>query len=184
METSQEPSIYVLLRVTFGDKPSPDMASFVMLKIAEENRVRAPEASKILERDRYVDDLIHSCSSTQGALQRIVAIEKMLNASGFKIKEWNCSSSQLRAQLNERKNSSNPDTSSDVIPEPKEDSISQTTALKPDERTPDVDKVNLDREDGVKTLGVSWNPKSDTINFEVKSNNTELYTKRKYFQIV
>ena len=106
-----------------------------MLKIPEENRVRAPEASKILERDRYVDDLIHPCSSTQGAIQRIVAIEKMLNASGFKIKEWNCSSSQLRAQLNERKTSSNPDTSSDVIPEPKEDSISQTTALKPDERT-------------------------------------------------
>jgi hypothetical protein len=80
--------------------------------------------------------------------------------------------------LNERKNASDPDTSSDVIPEPKEDSFSQTTALKPDERISDVDKVNLDREDGVKTLGVSWNPKSDTINFEVKSNNTELYTKR------
>ncbi len=79
--------------------------------------------------------------------------------------------------MNERKTSSNPDTSSDVIPEPKEDSISQTTALKPDERTPDVNKVSLDREDGVKTLGVSWNPRSDTINFEAKSNNTELYTK-------
>ncbi|CAB3996295.1 Hypothetical predicted protein [Paramuricea clavata] len=131
METSQEPSIYVLLRVTFGDKHSPDMASFVMLKIAEESRVRSSEASKILERDRYVDNLIYSFSSTQGALQRIVAIEKMLNASGFKIKEWNCSSSLLRAQLNERKNASNPDTSSDDMTEPKEDSILQTPALKP-----------------------------------------------------
>jgi hypothetical protein len=126
----------------------------------------------------YVDDLIHSCSSTEEALQIIIAIEKMLNTSSFKIKEWSCSSSELRAELSARKTPSNPDTPSDVLPEPKEDPISQATALKPDERTPDVNKVSLDREDGVKTLGVSWNPRSDTINFEVKSNITELYTKR------
>ncbi len=78
METSQEPSFYVLLRVTFGDKPSPDMASFVMLKIAEENRVRAPDASKILKRDRHVDDLIHLFSSTQGALQRKAPFKESL----------------------------------------------------------------------------------------------------------
>ena len=39
--------------MTFGDKPSPDMVSFVMLKIAEECKVKTPEASKIIERDRY-----------------------------------------------------------------------------------------------------------------------------------
>ena len=99
MDTSQEPSIYALLRVTFGDKPSPDMASFVMLKIAEENRVSAPEACKILERDRYVDDLIHSCSTAQDAIQKITSVEKILNTSGFKIKEWHCSSAQLQDQV-------------------------------------------------------------------------------------
>lgn len=30
--------MYVLQRVTFGDKPSPEMASFVMLKMAKENQ--------------------------------------------------------------------------------------------------------------------------------------------------
>ena len=29
--------MYGVQRVTFGDKPSPDMASFVMLKMATEN---------------------------------------------------------------------------------------------------------------------------------------------------
>ena len=50
LDTSKEPDIYALLRVTFGDKSSPDMASFVMLKIAEENKASTPEASKIIER--------------------------------------------------------------------------------------------------------------------------------------
>ena len=71
MDTSKEPTTYVLLRVTFGDKPSPDMASFVMLKIAEENKSITPEASKILERDRYVDDLIHSCPTVEDGKKRI-----------------------------------------------------------------------------------------------------------------
>ena len=90
METSQEPTTYVLLRVTFGDKPSPDMASFVMLKMAKEHRQTAPEASKIIERDRYVDDLIHSYPSVSDAFQRITDVEKILSTGSFKIKEWHC----------------------------------------------------------------------------------------------
>lgn len=125
METSREPSTYVLLRVTFGDKPSPDMASFVILKIAEENREITLEASKILERDRYVDDLIHSCASTDDAFQRIVDLEKILNASGFKIKEWQCSSPQVRAKLKDRKNATN-GTSNDVILNSNKDTVSRT----------------------------------------------------------
>ena len=104
METPREPSTHVLLGVKFGDKPSPDMASFVMLKIAEENRDTEAEASKILEPDTYVDDLIHSCSSAQDASLRNVELEKILNASGFKIKEWQCYSAKLKAQVNARKN--------------------------------------------------------------------------------
>ena len=37
LDQTREPTTYALQRMTFGDKPSPDMASFVMLKIAEEN---------------------------------------------------------------------------------------------------------------------------------------------------
>ena len=88
MDASREPTIYFLLRVTFGDKPSPDMASFVMLKVAEECKLKTPKATKIIERDRYVDDLIHSCSSVQDAFKRIADIKSGLNGGDFKIKEW------------------------------------------------------------------------------------------------
>ena len=36
LQTQKPPTIHLLSRVTFGDKPSPDMASYVMLRIARE----------------------------------------------------------------------------------------------------------------------------------------------------
>ena len=102
MQTTKKPTTYVLLCVTFADKPSPDMVSFVMLKMAEEHKESAPKASKIIERDRYVDDLIHSCATTKDASTRIVDVEKILDTGGFRIKEWHCSSKQVRDTLSKR----------------------------------------------------------------------------------
>ena len=161
MKTSQEPTTYVLLRVTFGDKPSPDMASFVMLKMAKEHRQTAPEASKIIERDRYVDDLIHSCPSVSDAFQRITDVQKILSTGSFKIKEWHCSPDQLQERLSER---------SELAPNSK--------VVEPQRESPDANQVSLDGEPGVKTLGVSWKPNTDTINFDVKLNEKEPYTKQ------
>ncbi len=169
METTREPTTYALLRVTFGDKPSPDMASFVMLKMAKEHENSAPEASKIIERDRYVDDLIHSCPSVSDGLQRIEDIDKILETGGFRIKEWHCSSKKLHESLNRegRPSSSQPPDSPSAsnVPEPVGDRS-------------DTNQVHLDGEQGVKTLGVSWNPNTDTINFQVKISEKEIYTKR------
>ena len=100
LDKTKEPTTYALQRVTFGDKPSPDMASFVMLKIAEENKKECPRAATVLERDRYVDDLIHSCSSTEEATQTMHEVDKVLATGSFTVKEWLCSSTE-----------SNPDTS-------------------------------------------------------------------------
>ena len=52
LELTKKPTIYALQRVTFGDKPSPDMASFVMLKMAKDNEEDNPHAATILRRDR------------------------------------------------------------------------------------------------------------------------------------
>ena len=68
-DESQDPRIYALQRVTFGDKPSPDMTSFVMIRIANENEPHYPRAAVTPKRDRYMDDLINS-SSLKEKLQR------------------------------------------------------------------------------------------------------------------
>jgi hypothetical protein len=52
LDESRDPTVYALQRVTFGDKPSPDMASYVMIKIANENESQCPRAAVILKRDR------------------------------------------------------------------------------------------------------------------------------------
>ena len=149
--------MHVLLGEKLGDKPSPGMASFVMLKIAEKNRNTWAEASKIREPDRYVDDLIHSFSSAEDAYLINVELEKILNASGFKIKEWLCYSAKLKAQLKARNNStitSPPDQArSEFITVSKEDSAPKNAPLKCNEELSTASEVNLDREEGVKTLG-------------------------------
>ena len=78
LKTSVELSTYVLLRVNFCDKPSADMASYLLFKIDEEHRESAPEAAEIIKRDRYIDDLIHSCPSTKDAIQRITDVNNVI----------------------------------------------------------------------------------------------------------
>ena len=160
METSQEPITYIHLHVTFGDKPSPDMASFVMLRMAKEHKQSAPVAAKIIERDRYVDDLIHSCPSVSDAFQRITDVEKILRTCSFQIKDWHCSSERLQERLSKRS-----------------ESAPNSKVVQPQESL-DANQISLDGEPRVKMLGVSWKPNSDTINFEVKLIEKEPYTKR------
>ena len=78
LKTSEELSTYVLLRVNFCGKPSADMASYLLLKIAEEHRESAPEAAEIIKRERYIDDLIHSCPSTKEPIQRITDVNNVI----------------------------------------------------------------------------------------------------------
>lgn len=67
------------------------MASYVILRIAEENLEEFPEAATIQQRDSYMDDLIHSCSSSEQAVQTIQDLDKILSTSSFLINEWFCS---------------------------------------------------------------------------------------------
>lgn len=64
------------------------MASFVMLKIADANAEDNPNAAKNLRKDRYMDDLIHSCPMPEKAIQSITELDKVLTTGSFKIKEW------------------------------------------------------------------------------------------------
>ena len=85
LELTKKPTIYALQRVTFGDKPSPDMTSFVMLEMAKDNEKDNPHAAAILRRDRYMDDLIHSCPTTKEAVQSIKELDRVLDTGSFKI---------------------------------------------------------------------------------------------------
>ena len=82
--------------------------------------------------------------------------------------EWHCCSKELQVTLNERSipvQQQNPDfpTANNVLMIPERHNTNQ---------------INLDVEQQVKTLGLSWNPTTDTINFQVKLSDKEFFTKR------
>lgn len=127
--------------------------------MAKDNGKDNPHAAVILRRDRYMDDLIHSCPTTKEAVQSIKELDQVLDTSSFKIKEW-ISSSEI--VLNK---------------------LSQVSLKKPDaeksvESTAVLTAVHLDGEKGVKTLGIGWNSQTDILSFAVKEPIIAKLTKR------
>ena len=57
-------------------------------------------------------------------------------------------------------------------------SVTESWGLMIPEEQHNADQINLDGEQGVKTFALSWNPTTDTINFQVKLSDKEFYTKR------
>ena len=151
LDTSQPPTVYRLTRVTFGDKPSPDMACFVMLKLAEDFKSTLPDSAAILERDRYMDDIIHSCQPEK-AVEKMKDIDEILKSGSFEVKEWYCSSAEVRESMK----SESDETKVAIASQP----------------------VSIDNQEKVKTLGVGWSPHSDTISFQVKEPEIKTLTKR------
>ena len=88
METTREPDIYVIQRVSFGDKPSGAIATVALRKTAEMGKDQFPEASQVILNNTYMDDIIESVNNRKKAHQITDDIEKLLNKGGFKLKEW------------------------------------------------------------------------------------------------
>ena len=100
LDTTAEPAVYVLQGVTFGDKPSPDMASFVMLKMTKDNEAESARAAVVLSRDRYMDDLIHSCPTVKHALDIMGQIDRVsASKSGYAPQEVRMSRCRQRTPI-------------------------------------------------------------------------------------
>ena len=100
-----------------------------------------------------MDDLIHSCSIPQEAVNRMTALDQVLAKGSFQINEWYCSFQLKRTKVIEA-----------PLTETKEG-----TAQSDHHQDLQVKEVNLDGErKHIKTLGVGWNPSSDALNFTVK----------------
>ena len=70
-----------------------------MLRIAKEYEEEYPEAATILCPDRYMDNLIHSCSTPQEAVNRMTALDQVLAKGSFQIKKWYCSFQLKRTKV-------------------------------------------------------------------------------------
>ena len=91
IDSTREPDTYIMLRVSFGDKPSATIATVALRKTAEMSRDKYPEAADIIQRNTYVDDIIESTDDRKQAIKPTQDIESIIK-EGFKVKKWMFSS--------------------------------------------------------------------------------------------
>ncbi|XP_067205416.1 uncharacterized protein [Linepithema humile] len=89
------PTIYRLNTLTYGTGPASFLATRCLLQLAIENATEFPEASKIIKRDFYVDDLITGGSSVIELLQRKNEITKILQSALFPLRKWKSNSREI-----------------------------------------------------------------------------------------
>lgn len=84
--TPPTPTVYQWLRLNFGDKPAPDIASNAIKILAKASQVEFPEAAKELEERTYVDDIRGSRPFTEELKHVTSTIDKVLAKGQFQIK--------------------------------------------------------------------------------------------------
>ena len=88
LDISGDPIHYILLTVTFGDRPSGVIAIVALRKTALLMKDSHPLAAEIIERNSYMDDLLKSLESVEEARKAMTDVETVLDAGGFRIKHW------------------------------------------------------------------------------------------------
>ena len=91
-ETDREPDVYQWIRLSFGDKPAPDLAITAINILADKAKDEAPEAANTLKDHTYVDDIAGSETVPEKVKDIIAGIDAILNKGKFTIKLWhsNC----------------------------------------------------------------------------------------------
>ena len=85
---NKSPETLAITVVNMGDKPSAVIAQIAMRKTVEESIEVHPIASQTIIKDSYMDDILSSTDSDDESVAQMKAIDSILGAKGFKIKEW------------------------------------------------------------------------------------------------
>ncbi|CAB4002547.1 Hypothetical predicted protein [Paramuricea clavata] len=128
-----------------------------MLKIAEEKKKECPHAVTTLERDRYADDLIHSCPNTEEAPESMEEVDKVLATGSCVGKEWLCSSN---------------------VPSAAKTDTPKSPIVSENETNPNMLVVSLNGEEETKTLRVVLKPRKDVLSFASREIKIEKLKKR------
>jgi len=96
---SEQLETYRLLTVTYGTTPASFMATQCLASLAEENKLTFPEASKAINKDFYMDDLMTGCESEEECLLLQQQISFVMDSAGLPLRKWCSNSSTIRARL-------------------------------------------------------------------------------------
>lgn len=140
---------FQLTTVTYGTASAPYLATRCLQQLAEEGEVSHPTAAKILKKDFYVDDMITGAQNEEEGKLLVNEMIELMSSAGMTLRKWNSSYEKILEGL--------PDHLRDVR---------------------DVRELDSSRST-IKTLGMVWNPQTDSFCFSVpKWNTSSTITKR------
>ena len=96
------PTVYQWLRLSFGDKPAPDIAANSINTLAKASQSEFPEASKELREHAYVDDIAGSRPTVEEAKRVIDEMDIILGKGQFQIKAWHANQKEIDQSNNEQ----------------------------------------------------------------------------------
>lgn len=133
-----EVNIYAMSSLIFGANCSPFIAQFIKNKNAELHKSTMPSAVQAIQKQFYMDDYIDSFEEEKTATKTVNEVSYIHSRGGFDIRNW---TSNHQVILNN-------------LPQ---ESLRATEV-----------KFKIGQQyDGERTLGLMWNPKDDTLGFDV-----------------
>ena len=94
-DRSEAPSVFQWLRLNFGDKPAPDIATDAINYLAKVSQVEFPDAAQELRDHAYVDDIAGSRNNSTEAKKVTKEIDTILGKGQFQIKAWHSNCSEI-----------------------------------------------------------------------------------------
>ncbi|XP_043466286.1 uncharacterized protein LOC122501086 [Leptopilina heterotoma] len=98
-DPSKELAIYELTTVTYGTASAPYLATRVLQELAENEKENFPDASEIIKRDFFVDDLFTGAKNQNEAIALRDELIELLKLGGFKLRKWCSNDLELISSL-------------------------------------------------------------------------------------
>ncbi|XP_055645590.1 uncharacterized protein LOC129782412 [Toxorhynchites rutilus septentrionalis] len=139
---------FELATVTYGTASAPYLATKCLQKLADEGVNKYPTAARVLKQDFYIDDLLTGTDNFEDGVKLVKELIELLESGGFSLRKWN---SNCEAILK-----------------------SVPSHLRDDRTILDLDSAHS----SVKTLGLIWEPRTDTFRFSTPAWTSSTITKR------
>ncbi|XP_062713273.1 uncharacterized protein LOC134290219 [Aedes albopictus] len=154
----EEVGVYELNTVTYGTKPAPFLATRTVKQLVEDEATQYPMAAQAASEDVYMDDVITGADDVETALILREQLDHMMSRGGFRLRKWASNCSKVLEGV------------------PAEDLAIKQTA-----------EINFGTDPSVKTLGLTWVPKTDELKFQFEIpalEESEKLTKRRVLSII
>ena len=98
---NSQPLAFQWLRLPFGDRPAPDIATNSVRMLAEISRQSEPIRSNIIDKEMYMDDIGHSIATVEDAVRARNEVDAVLARGKLETNVWNSNHATVVGNTNE-----------------------------------------------------------------------------------